>query len=206
MYFLVFCLLCKNLTSIRAAAWVLLSWYFNSVRHVVQYRTLGSTVTTEPLTYMSIRFIFHGFFLAPQQRILHKCCGHEFPAMKVLFLRQKFFIWGLTSTCLFNHICSFQTAFQGDEMILLSAISVQRPPAPHTPRTARLIFSVNAWGWSPVSGVLESAFPPRLRNLNVFTCLSMNCSSVNCLFMSTFLLALKNLFFVNFQEPLVYYR
>ena len=128
MYFLVFCLLCKNLTSIRAAAWVLLSWYFNSVRHIVQYRTLGSTVTTEPFTYMSICFIFHRFFRAPQQRILHKGCEHEFPAMKVLFLWQKFFIRELTSTCLFNHICSFQTAFQGDEMILLSAISIQSPP------------------------------------------------------------------------------
>lgn len=126
--------------------------------------------------------------------------------MKVLSLWQKLFLRELTSTCLFHHICSFQTAFQGDEMTLLSAISVQRSPAPHAPRPARLICSVSAWGWSPGSAALESAFPSRLLNWNIFTCLSMSCSSVNCLFMSTFLLALKNLFVVHFQEPLFYYR
>ena len=96
--------------------------------------TLGSIVKTEPFTENSIRFIFHSFFLVPQQRKLHRSCEHEFPAMKVLSLWQKLFLRELTSTCLFHHICSFQTAFQGDEMILLSAISVQRSPAPHARR------------------------------------------------------------------------
>ena len=162
---------------------------------------------TEPFTYVSIRFTFHSFCLGPQQRILHKSCEHEFPAVKVLFLWQKFFSRELTSTCLFNHVCSFQTAFQGDEMIPLSAIIVQRSPTPPTPGTTRLTFSVSSLGVEPVSAALESAFPPGPANLNTFACLLMNCSPGNCLFpLSTFLLALKNLFFFNFQEPLVYYR
>ena len=90
--------------------------------------------------------------------------------MKVLSLWQKLFLRELTSSCLFHHICSFQTAFQGDEMILLSAISVQRSPAPHARRPARLICSVSAWGCSPGSAVPESAFPSRLlmKHLHVF--------------------------------------
>ena len=82
---------------------------------------------------------------------------------------------------------------------------VPRPSCPQA-RPAGLICSVSAWGWSPGSAALESAFPSRLLDWNVFTCLSMSCSSVNCLFMSTFLLALNNLFVVHFQEPLFYYR
>lgn len=54
------------------------------------------------------------------------------------------------STCLFNRICSFQTAFQGGVMILISAISIQGSLIPYTPRTTRPVFGV----WQPEGGAL----------------------------------------------------